>query len=125
MDPVFTATNAEIRLSFSAQETSSMLVDGDSDKELDDSGEEDSGKHTIETYEQNMAAVDDEHLDTTKENPFPQEAPEKGFIQKVHSSCTEGRGGPEKSEIKRTGGGVSSLSVRSTKKIFFHLTFLL
>ena len=93
MDPVFTATNAEIRLSFSAQETSSMLVDGDSDKELDDSGEEDSGKHTIETYEQNMAAVDDEHLDTTKENPFPQEAPEKGVIQKVHSSCTRRRGG--------------------------------
>ena len=63
-------------MSSSAREISFLQDDGYSDEELDDSGEEDSGEHTIETYEQNMAAVDDGDLDSTEENPVLQETPE-------------------------------------------------
>ena len=62
-------------MSSSAWKISFVQDDAYSDEELDDSGEEDSGEHTIETYEQNMA-VDNKDLDSTEENPVLQEAPE-------------------------------------------------
>ena len=49
MDPVFSETNAEIRLSSSARETSFVQEDGESNDS--DSNEEDSRENTIQAYE--------------------------------------------------------------------------
>ena len=62
---------------FICPETSFVQDDGESDEELNSSGEEDGGEHIIETYKQNMTAVDHENLDSTKENSVDQEAPKK------------------------------------------------
>ena len=54
-----------------------MQEDGEFDEELDDSGEEDIDEHTTETYEETMATFDDEHLNSTEENPLNQQTPKK------------------------------------------------
>ena len=72
MDPVFTETNAEIRLSSSAQETSFVQDDrGESEEDSDNNsiGEEESGEVA---REQAMAHED---LAELEENPITEEAP--------------------------------------------------
>lgn len=44
---------------------------------MNDKGKEDSSGHTIETYEQYIAGVDDVDLDCKEEKPVNQEPPEK------------------------------------------------
>ena len=75
MDSIFIETNAEVRLSSPTQEPWFGVDDGKSGEELNDSSEEYRGEHTIETYKQIMATVDNEDLNS--KNPVNQETPKK------------------------------------------------
>lgn len=61
-----------------AQETSYVQNNGESDEELDDSGKGDSRSIQLK-HTNNMVVVDNEDLESTKEDPVKQEAPAKKY----------------------------------------------
>ena len=88
IDPVFSESNAEIRLSSSAHETSFVQEDGESDD--NDSNEEDSRENTIQTYEQ-IEAVDNEDVDNTDDQyqNFSQGSQDEPHLSSVNQGAPE------------------------------------
>ena len=86
------------------------------DEELDDSGEEHSGEHTIKTYEKNMVAADDENLDSIERNPVRQEAPEKKRKTVVAPHKKSKKVRSHKQALSETGSGLKALEWKMNKK---------
>ena len=87
MDPIFSETNAEIRLSSSAHEISFAQEGGESDDS--DSNEKDSRENIIQTYKQ-IEVVDNEDVGDQHQSSS-QGSQDKPYVKPINQEAPEGR----------------------------------